>query len=294
MESSITEQYKTVLYDLQGFTKSEVTFSGVRSFTENFVKHDLINHVMHDYARYIFECSLKVIDQASINDRSSVPPGLLLVLSRINLDLGSSILEYAFALQNELFIVEDRSGLLNSAQLSNDAKSVAEKLLNFYSRHQGNLISQMICKSLETRDWLNSIEPRHVRAAMKRVVEDITSVEVQVAQVFEEGNRQRVAGSSSSRPTRRSVKTSRTAALKHPYDTSLMSNIQRMFSDKIEIFSQVDFSKFSVMTAIIKMALKTFLESVRLRTFGKFGLQQIQVDIHYLEMYLWRFVSDEQ
>ena len=35
-------------------------------------------------------------------------------------------------------------------------------------------------KSVETRDWLNSIEPRNVRAVMKRVVEDITAIDTQV------------------------------------------------------------------------------------------------------------------
>ena len=39
---------------------------------------------------------------------------------------------------------------------------------------------------------------------------------------------------------------------------------------------------------------QAFLECVRLRTFGKFGLQQMQVDSHYLQIYLWRFVYDEQ
>ncbi len=39
---------------------------------------------------------------------------------------------------------------------------------------------------------------------------------------------------------------------------------------------------------------QTFLECVRLRTFGRYGLQQIQVDTHYLQLYLWRFVSDEK
>jgi len=33
--------------------------------------------------------------------------------------------------------------------------------------------TQMICKSVETRDWLNSLEPRNVRAVMKRVVEKV-------------------------------------------------------------------------------------------------------------------------
>ena len=47
----------------------------------------------------------------------------------------------------------------------------------------------MIRKSVETRDWLNTIEPRTVRAVMKRVVEDISSVDSQVGSLFEEGVR---------------------------------------------------------------------------------------------------------
>ena len=38
----------------------------------------------------------------------------------------------------------------------------------------------MLRKSVETRDWLNTIEPRNVRAVMKRVVEDITAIDTQV------------------------------------------------------------------------------------------------------------------
>lgn len=35
---------------------------------------------------------------------------------------------------------------------------------------------QLLRKSVETRDWLNTIEPRTVRAVMKRVIEDITAI----------------------------------------------------------------------------------------------------------------------
>ena len=39
-------------------------------------------------------------------------------------------------------------------------------------------------------------------------------------------------------------------------DNSLMSNIQKLFSEKIEIFSAVEFSKVSVLTGIVKISLK--------------------------------------
>ena len=46
----------------------------------------------------------------------------------------------------------------------------------------------MLRKSVETRDWLNTIEPRNVRAVMKRVVEDITAIDMQVKKTFGNGS----------------------------------------------------------------------------------------------------------
>ena len=55
---------------------------------------------------------------------------------------------------------------------------------------------------METRDWLHTIEPRTVRAVMKRVVEDITAVDSQVGALYEEGQ-QAERSSDSSRRTHR-------------------------------------------------------------------------------------------
>jgi len=52
-----------------------------------------------------------------------------------------------------------------------------------------SFFAQMIRKSVETRDWLNTIEPRNVRAVMKRIVEDVSAIDTQVGQLYEEGVR---------------------------------------------------------------------------------------------------------
>ena len=39
-------------------------------------------------------------------------------------------------------------------------------------------------------------------------------------------------------------------------DSKLMNNIQKLFAEKIEIFSSVEFSKVSVLTGIVKITLK--------------------------------------
>ena len=47
----------------------------------------------------------------------------------------------------------------------------------------------MLRKSVETRDCLSAIEPRTVRAVMKRVVEDVAAMDVLIGQLYEEGVR---------------------------------------------------------------------------------------------------------
>ncbi|XP_010171157.1 vacuolar protein sorting-associated protein 51 homolog, partial [Antrostomus carolinensis] len=122
---------------------------------------------------------------------------------------------------------------------------------------------------------------------MKRVVEDITAIDVQSS----DSSRRAFSVYSSSRAPGRYAPSYTPSA---PMDTHLLSNIQKLFSERIDIFSPVEFNKVSVLTGIIKISLKTLLECVRLRTLGRFGLQQVQVDGHYLQLYLWRFAADER
>ena len=63
----------------------------------------------------------------------------------------------------------------------------------------------MLRKSVDTRDWLNTIEPRTVRAVMKRVVEDITNIDGQVGALYEEGTRKAHSSDSSRRALSYSV-----------------------------------------------------------------------------------------
>ena len=48
---------------------------------------------------------------------------------------------------------------------------------------------QMIRKSVETRDWLHTMEPRSVRSVMKRVVEEVTLLDKQVSTLYEDGTK---------------------------------------------------------------------------------------------------------
>uniref|UniRef100_A0A674C432 Vacuolar protein sorting-associated protein 51 homolog n=1 Tax=Salmo trutta TaxID=8032 RepID=A0A674C432_SALTR len=298
LSATILNQIKSVLASVHLFTAKDITFSNKPYFKGEFCSHGVRESLVVNFIKFVCQSSRQFCESAG--DRGgSTPPALLLLLSRLCLDYETSTITYILTLTDEQFLVQHHSPVTAVTALCGEAREAAQKLLNHYVKVQGLIISQMLRKSVETRDWVNTIEPRNVRAVMKRVVEDTTSIDVQVGLLYEEGVRKAHSSDSSKRTfsvyssSRQQTRYAPSYTPSAPMDTNLLSNIHKLFSERVEIFSPVEFNKVSVLTGIIKISLKTFLECVRLRTFGRYGLQQIQVDCHYLQMYLWRFVSDE-
>ncbi|KAM6075555.1 vacuolar protein sorting-associated protein 51 homolog [Chlamydotis macqueenii] len=253
------------------------------------------------FVRWLCRTARGFADGPAERGAPAAPPALLLLLARLCLDYEATTVSYILTLTDEQFPPQDSGPAVTPGPaLCAEARGAAQRLLDHYVQVQGAAVAQMLRKSVETRDWLGTVEPRNVRAVMKRVVEDITAIDIQVGQLFEEGVRRAQSSDSSRRAF--SVYSSSRAAGRYapsytpsaPMDTHLLSNIQKLFSERIDIFSPVEFNKVSVLTGIIKISLKTLLECVRLRTLGRFGLQQVQVDGHYLQLYLWRFAADER
>ncbi|XP_061558343.1 vacuolar protein sorting-associated protein 51 homolog [Phycodurus eques] len=298
LSASILNQIKSVLASVHLFTAKDITFSNKPYFKGEFCCQGVRESLVVSFIKFVCQSSRQFCESAG-DKGGSTPPALLLLLSRLCLDYETSTISYILTLTDEQFLAQHHSPVTAVTALCAEAREAAQKLLNHYVKVQGLIISQMLRKSVETRDWVNTIEPRNVRAVMKRVVEDTTSIDVQVGLLYEEGVRKAHSSDSSKRTfsvyssSRQQTRYAASYTPSAPMDTNLLSNIHKLFSERIDIFSSVEFNKVSVMTGIIKISLKTFLECVRLRTFGRYGLQQIQVDCHYLQMYLWRFVSDE-
>ncbi|XP_012527560.1 vacuolar protein sorting-associated protein 51 homolog [Monomorium pharaonis] len=294
------EKIKGVLQDLLVFLQPDLSFSLKTQFLQSFCIDEVREGLVIGFLHYL---TATVAGFCNGSDVPKFPPTLLLLLSKMCIEYKESNVRYLLTTIDDLFSIDQYTSSENiitpGSEMCDSFQKAAQNLLNHYVRIQGLTVSQMLRKSVETRDWLHTIEPRTVRAVMKRVVEDVTAIDAQVAALYDDNDGQIDRSSDSSRKTH-SVSISR-----HHYrsnwssytpshiDSSLVTNIHKLFSERIEIFSSVQFNKASILTGIIKISLKTFLECVRLRTFSKYGLQQIQVDTHYLQLYLWRFVSDE-
>ncbi|XP_055375834.1 vacuolar protein sorting-associated protein 51 homolog [Condylostylus longicornis] len=296
---STIEKVKGVLQDLHIFLKTNWSFNIKADLKGSLCVEGIRENLLIDFLRYISKTMNSFSDL-----NSTSPPSLLLVLSKTCTEMEQNGVHILISLVDELYDIDSElsTTLSHETEVIGEMREVAQNLLDSYVRVQGINISQMLRKSIETRDWLNCLEPRTVRAVMKRVVEELTAIENVVANLYESGNLGISAPSSdSSRKTHFSNLTNSKQQYRSNWsnysssqlDSSYVSNIHKLFSERIEIFTSVEFSKVSIITGIIKISLKTFLECVRLKTFSKFGLQQIQVDTHFLQMNLWRFVSDE-
>lgn len=216
------------------------------------------------------------------------------------------------------------SSSINRSKLTSVQKQfsvIAKQLLKQYIWSQGYTLSQMLRKSIETRDWLNTVEPRHVRSVMKRIIEDLTQIDKQVKMLYSDQQQTTsltalsssygryyhrsnlTSGGRSSDGGRRTIIMPRSSALDRatgggPGSSAgstgnLQLNFHKVFNEKLDIFIDLQFQKTSILSSIIKLLLKTYVECVRLKTFSRYGLQQVQVDINYLYNYLWSFVNND-
>ncbi|KAF2364211.1 hypothetical protein FHG87_005028 [Trinorchestia longiramus] len=235
---------------------------------------------------------------------STASGSLLLVLARAAWDLHTSSAHYLLRECDETLgvgkmvqCVEGSAALLTpSERITGPLKHAASSLLNAYVVKQGHNLTQLLCRSVQLKDWLECGEPTGARKVVQTLKEDIDACAKQVGALYEEGSRKE-RSSDSSRRTYQSV----SSLVVRPSPTPLSRwgganaplSLSKLWSDRVDIYAPVLPEKLSIVTAILKIALKSLEECLRLCTLSTQGLQQVQVDVHYLHTHLWLHVSDD-
>ncbi|KAF9972567.1 Vacuolar protein sorting-associated protein 51 [Actinomortierella ambigua] len=212
-------------------------------------------------------------------------------------------------------------------------KDCGHALLDGFIERVGNDLSWLIMHGLETGNYLTlPSPPTRVSASWEQVYRQLNMVEQQVIEVFgDEGDRAGAGRARSSESNRHESLSLRpgggngggsgsgqlsTRAHRNDSHTSfgshagggggstghfdmqqnmLMSNIDKLFSDRVDIFTRcMDMNRTGILFGIIKIVLKATAEAVRLGTYGRGGLQQIQVDAEFAKVWLWRFSTADE
>ncbi|VDK82259.1 unnamed protein product [Litomosoides sigmodontis] len=280
LEHSLLVQIKTALASLLLFTASDMTFSSLdqAQFSLGFGidVHELLVVKSLDE---IAQLGLKFCDVTS--QKLPLLPVVYVVLAQFFMTIESHSVVYIMNLCQEQFrLVEERekgakSRLSSVEKVRVHLRTAAYELLKYY----------VLKRSIESRDWLSCSEPTAVRSAVKHFVSDLASIDSAIKPFMDEGTRkERLLESNSSRSHSRRT-----------FDTcSISSTLDKLWSERIDFCTNVEFNRMSILTAIVNVALKSFLECVRLHILSRFGLQQIQVDCCFLRQNLWHHLSDEQ
>ena len=236
--TAITENLKSVLATLQSFLDPELCFSAKTYFSTRFSTGIIQEEVLQGHLTHL------VSECRSLCKGRTVSPALMLVLARTCLDLqSSSTSQLASLVAQQFHLLEPPS----MSKINSSLAEMSQYLLDSYVKAEAADLSLMIRKSVEARDWLSTVEPRSVRAVMKRVIEDVTVIEQQVGQLYEEGQK-KVRSSDSSRTfghrSRSMMSGNNTSG---NLDSSLASNIQKLFSERIDYFAPVTSSKVTTL-----------------------------------------------
>lgn len=177
-------------------------------------------------------------------------------------------------------------------------RSAGEKFLHLYINMRTQRISLLLKKRFTTPNWVKHKEPREVHMFVDLFLQELEAIECEVKQILPQGLRRHRRNDSNGSTTSsrsnplREERLSRSNT-QRARSQLLETHLAKLFKQKVEIFTKVEYTQESVVTTVVKLCLKSFQEFVRLQTFNRSGFQQIQLDIQFLRTPLKETVEDE-
>ncbi|GIL88543.1 hypothetical protein Vretimale_15339 [Volvox reticuliferus] len=175
-----------------------------------------------------------------------------------------------------------------------------------YVEMHGRQLSIMVRRSTGSVSWLTCKEPRGPRPVCSLLLERLARVEAEAAGLLDEpgssmgtGINLGPSGHGAGRKAddHREPGAAGTGALYGSSsafgggDSSAVErNVAKLFREKVHMTGSVPLASPAILAAIASVALKSLLESIRLETLGRAGLQQLQLDVASLRPHLRRFL----
>ncbi|KPJ05963.1 Protein fat-free-like [Papilio machaon] len=273
----LMQKIQASLLDLMAFLQNNLSF-GLKPWCAKAVANSCWTVI----SETLINLSDMVKKMACLKTSNNIPFELLLILAKLCLELQENGVS---TLHNHLvkLLEEAAPGLTVDNKDKNSVivnlSTAAQAALDSEVVFIGQTAAQMLRVSVLARDWLRAPEPRGPRAVCRRVVETLASADSAASQLF---------------PT--SVKPSSDSSRRTIWSRapSSFSPINRIFSERIEVFSPAGADRGALSNGALKVALKALVECVRLRTFSRHGLQQLQVDVHFLQQRLSCMGNDER
>ncbi|KAN0025112.1 hypothetical protein ACTFIV_009528 [Dictyostelium citrinum] len=234
---------------------------------------------------------------ATTSNREQFSGRFLLVLSSICLYFENKGITLVVQLMSEFITVAKQGAKkelnvfsFNAPDLCKRVRETGLQILNVFTRLSSQKLDKIFKKGLESiPNWLVLKEPRDVRSVIDIYLEEILKFQNETSKLLPVVNHSshssiKSHSRTSSGGSGLNSNNSSNTPDGHRRNPSSNNTNTTLFEKKVD---HVDFNTLSVLIAIIKLSLKSFNESLRLKTFGTNGCHQIQIDLHYLKLSLY-------
>ncbi|WJX13588.1 Vacuolar protein sorting-associated protein 51, variant 2 [Trifolium repens] len=230
-------------------------------------------------------------------------PGLVLVLAQLSAFIEQTVIpkiteEIAASFSGGSVRGYESRPAFVPGEICRKFRSAGEKFLHLYINMRTQRISLILKKRFTTPNWVKHKEPREVHMFVDFFLQELEVIGNEVKQILPQGIRKhrRTDSNGSSVSSRsnplREEKLGRSNT-QRARSQLLETHLAKLFKQKVEIFTKIEYTQGSVVTTIVKFCLKSLQEFVRLQTFNRSGFQQIQLDIQFLRNPLREIVEDE-
>ncbi|CAJ2631929.1 unnamed protein product [Trifolium pratense] len=234
-------------------------------------------------------------------------PGLVLVLAKLSAFIEQSAIPKINKELAASFSCSSvrKHGLFVSEGISQKFGTVGESFLHKYIKMRTQRISLILKKRFTTPNWVKHKEPREVHMFVDLFLQELKVIGNEVNETLPKGmqKHQRADSACSSNLSLSrsnsipdemlSRSNSRSNTQKGRNQQYFETHLAKLFKQKVEIFTKVEYTQTSVLMTMAKLCLKSLQEFVRLQTFNRSGFQQIQLDIQFLRTPLKEIVQDE-
>lgn len=196
-----------------------------------------------------------------------------LILVRMGRHLEVKVISKVWGVAKDMFA--GSSELTPPPAVIRATRAGAQAVITHYTMVAGQRLAHLIRDSIHSRNWLTGNEPRDP-LFLADVIKEMSSWDAQLARILSDPRKEH--------PDRRSLTRSR-----NPMELEM----ERLWAKKLQTFAAVPFNRNGVIVGILRIAFKALYEYVRQVTFGKYGLQQIQVDCAFLTLFVQGFVEAE-
>jgi len=201
-----------------------------------------------------------------------------LALVRVGRHLEVKAISKVWGVAKDLFEGESSSELQPNATVLKATRHASQLVITHYATMSGQRLAHFFRNSVQSRNWMTVREAQEPRKVVEMVLREVRAFDTQLAKLLGDPRKPKTGGD------RRNA---------NRFKNSMELEVERLWARKLQVYAVIPFNRNGAILGILRIAFKAFFEYVREETFGKFGLQQIQVDCAFIGEMVRDFLENE-